>query len=328
MSISVSTSGKRNPFSATFWRSPRPPHAFVLTSDRLVYVGPADPTRRAALSAAPAFRVLNRSLPAETFTAGPDGSPHAGPALAGALQRLLAEAGGRIPAASLVVPDEWVKLLVIDAEEPESHGREVEEVLRWKFGRAFGEPAPPLRLSWQPAGPGAEGTRVVALAASEHAASSWESPFEKAGIRVGSLETAAFAVAVLGAPAAGESYLVWADGEAATTLVFAGGQLRFARTRTFHDPGEAVQDVRLAVTFGLPERPLDALPADVTAACAAGPPESPVVAALYAFRAGAGAPEPDLLARGRLVPGATVTPSLAGDDPSILAALGTLAGSD
>lgn len=324
----MSTSGASNPFSATFWRSPRPPHAFVLTSDRLVYVGPSDPTRRAALSAAPAFRVLTRSLPAETFTPGPDGSPHAGPALAGALQRLLAEAGAKIHAASLVVPDGWVKLLVIDADEPERHAREVEEVLRWKFGRAFGEPVPALRLSWQPAGPGAEGTRVVALAASEQAASSWETPFERAGIRVGSLETAAFAVSVLGARAVGEGFLVWVDDEAATTLVFAGGQLRFARTRSFTDPLEAVQDIRLAVTFGLPVRSPEAPPVDVTAACAAGPVDSPVVGALRAFRAGAGAQEPDLLTQVRLVPGATVTPAAAAEEASTLAALGTLAGGD
>jgi hypothetical protein len=273
----LSTDGKRNPFSAAFWRSPRPPHAFVLTNDRLVYVGPADPSRRPALSAAPAFRVLTRFLPPDTFAAGPDRSPHAGPALAAALQRLLAEAGGKIPAASLVVPDEWVNLLVLDADEPERHAREVEEVLRWKFGRAFGEPVPALRLTWQPAGPGAEGTRVVALAVSEEAASSWEGPFERAGIRVGSLETAAFAVSVLGARAAGEGFLVWADDGAATTLVFSGGQLRFARTRTFADAVEAVQDVRLAVTFGLPAHTPDGPPADVTAACAAGPADSPVV---------------------------------------------------
>ena len=323
----MSTSGKRNPFSATFWRSPRPPHAFVLTHDRLSYVGPADRSRRAGL-AEPAFRVLTRPLPPETFTPGPDSSPYAGPALAGALQRLLAEAGGRVPAASLVVPDEWVKLLVLDVDDPERHAREVEEVLRWKFGRAFGEPVPELRLTWQLAGPGTEGTRVVALAVSEKAASSWEGPFEKAGIRVGSLETAAFAVSVLGAPTTGEGFLVWADGEAATTLVFSGGQLRFARTRTFADPVEAVQDVRLAVTFGLPARPPETQPADVTAACAAGPADSPVVAALRAFRAGAGAAELELLTQDRLAPGATVTPAAAAGEPSTLAALGTLAGGD
>ena len=119
--------GLRNPFSPAFWRSPRPPHAFVLTRDRLVYVGAAG-ARRSALSAAPAFRVLSRPLPPDTFSPGPDGSPLAGPALSGALQRLLAEAGTKIPAASLVVPDGWVKLLVIDAVEPESHAREVDDL--------------------------------------------------------------------------------------------------------------------------------------------------------------------------------------------------------
>ena len=324
----MSTSGASNPFSAGFWRSARPPHAFVLTSERLVYVGPSDPSRRVVRSAAPAFRVLSRPLPADTFAPGPDGSPHAGPALAGALQRLLAEAGAKISAASLVVPDEWIKLLVIDADEPERRAREVEEVLRWKFGRAFGEPVPPLRLSWQPAGPGAEGTRVVALAASEAAASSWETPFEKAGIRLGSLETAAFAVSILGARAVGEEFLVWADTDAATTLVFSGGQLRFARTRGFTDPLEAVQDVRLAVTFGLPERAPEAPPVDVSAACAAGPPDSPIVEALRAFRAGAGGSAPDALTQARLVPGAALTPGAAAQDPSTLAALGALAGGD
>jgi hypothetical protein len=318
--------GLRNPFSSAFWRSPRPPHAFVLTRDRLVYVGPADGARRSALSAVPAFRVLSRPLLPDTFTPGPDGSPLAGPALSGALQRLLAEAGAKIPAASLVVPDGWVKLLVIDAVQPESHAREIDDMLRWKFGRAFGEPAPELRLSWQPAG--AEGARILALAAAEQAASSWEAPFEKAGIRIGALETAAFAVFSLGARASGDGFLVWADDDTATTLVYAGSQLRFARTRPYAEASEAVQDVRLAVTFGTPDRPAEAPPADVAGSCAAGPRESGVLEALRGFRAAAGASEPELLTLSRLAPGATVTPAAAAQDPATLAALGALAGGD
>lgn len=320
--------GAKNPFSPAFWRSPRPPHAFVLTKERLVYVGPADTVRRPALSSAPAFRVLSRPLPPETFAAEPDASPRAGAALSGALQRLLAEAGAKIPAASLVIPDGWVKLLVVDAEEPERHVREVEEMLRWKFGRAFGEPVPALRLSWLTAGAGVEGTRILALAVQEEAASSWEAPFEKAGIRLGALETAAFAVSALGARAPGDRFLVWADDDTTTTLVFAGGQLRFARTRPFKDAGEAVQDVRLAVVFGMPDPPADASPADVAGSCAAGPPGSPVTEAIRAFRADAGAAEPDLLTLVRLLPGATVTPGAAAQDPATLAALGALAGGD
>jgi hypothetical protein len=320
--------GRRNPFSPTFWRSSRPPHAFVLSRERLVYVGPADGVRLSARSAAPAFRVLSRSLPPETFVPGTDGSPLAGPALSGALQRLLAEAGAKVPAASLVVPDGWVKLLVIEAVQPEGHAREVDAMLRWKFGRAFGEPAGELRLSWQPAGAGADGTRILAAAAAEEAASSWEAPFEKAGIRIGALETAAFAVSTLGARNIGDGYLVWTDDDTATTLVYAGSQLRFARTRPYADASEAVQDMRHAVTFGMPDRPSEAPPADVTARCAAGPQESRVLDALRGFRAAAGAPEPELLTLSRLAPTATLTPPAAAQDPAALAALGALAGGD
>jgi hypothetical protein len=201
-------------------------------------------------------------------------------------------------------------------------------MLRWKFGRSFGEPAPELRLSWQPAGAGAEGTRILALAAGEQAASSWEAPFEKAGIRVGALETAAFAVSSLGARAPGDGFLVWTDDDTATTLVFAGSQLRFARTRPYAEASEAVQDVRLAVAFGTPDRPAEAPPADVAGSCAAGPQESRVLEALRGFRAAAGASEPELLTLSRLAPGATVTPATAAQEPATLAALGVLAGGD
>lgn len=320
--------GLKSPFSPAFWRSPRPPHAFVLTRDRLVYVGPADGKRRSALSAAPAFRVVSRPLPPDAFTTGPDGSPLAEPALSGALQRLLAEAGTKIRDASLVVPDAWVKLLVLDAAEPEKHEREIDDMLRWKFSRAFDGEAPDLRLAWQPAGAGAEGTRVLAVAVAEKAASSWEAPFEKAGIRIGALETAAFAVSALGTRSLGDGFLVWTDDDTTTTLVYAGSLLRFARTRSYTEPGEAVQDIRLAVTFGIPDRPAEAGPADVAGRCAAGPQESPVVEELRGFRAAAGASQPEPLTLSRLAPGATVTPAEAAQDPATLAALGVLAGGD
>jgi hypothetical protein len=91
---------------------------------------------------------------------------------------------------------------------------------------------------------------------------------------------------------------------------------------------EAVQDVRLAVAFGTPDRPAEAPPADLAGSCAAGPQESGVFEALRGFRAAAGASEPVPLTLLRLVPGATVTPAAAAKDPATLAALGVLAGGD
>ncbi len=315
---------EKNPFTRSFWRSPRPPHAFVLTKERLVYVGPQDASKKAALGAALALRVVARPLPPETFTPGPGDVPVAGPALSGALQRLLAEVAVKVTGASLVVPDSFAKLLAADVDEPEAHPRETEEVLAWKFSRTFGEAAPVLRLSWQAVGPGAEGTRVLALAVPEPAAASWEAPFEKAGIRIGALETGAFAVSALATPAAsGDSFVVWADGGTATALFFTNGALRFARMRPADtDAAETLHEIRLAASYlgGSGDA------GELAAPCAAGPVGAPVAAALEAFRREHALPGVSTLSLAALVPSASVLPAGFASDPATLMGLGALAG--
>jgi hypothetical protein len=312
----------RNPFSRSFWRSPRPPHAFVLGRDRLVYVGPQESAKKAALGSA--LRVVARPLPGEAWAAAPGDVPVAGPALAGALQRLLAEVAVKIASASLVVPDGFAKLLAVDVDEPDAHPRETEDVIAWKFGRTFGEPAPPLRVSWRSVGPGAAGTRVMAVAVPEPAAASWEAPFEKAGIRIGALETGAFAVAALARPVPlGKSFLVWADADTATALFYADGALRFARTRpVFGDAEEALHEIRLAASYlGNGDGGEDlAMP------CTAGPADSAVVEALQAFRRGRGLDGAAPLGLSALVPGVHVAPAASASDPAVLMGLGALAG--
>ncbi len=317
----------RNPFSRSFWRSPRPPHAFVLERERLVYVGPQMTDRRAVLGTAPVLRVVARPLPEGTFTPGPGGIPVAGPALGGALQRLLAEVAVKIAGASLVVPDSFGKLLAVDVDDPDAHPRETEDVVGWKVGRAFGDGAPELpelRLSWQSVGAGTTRTRVLALAVPERAAASWEAPFENAGIRIGALETGAFAVSALAKPApAGESFLVWAEGDTATALFYADGALRFGRSRpVFENAGEALHEIRLAGSYLGAGSGGD----ELAAPCAAGPAGAGVVEALEAFRRerGLGAPAPLTLAA--LVPGAIVSPPVSASDPATLMGLGALAG--
>lgn len=314
----------KNPFSRSFWRSPRPPHAFVLTRERLVYVGPQDAAKKAALGAALALRVVARPLPADTFSVGAGDVPVAGPALGGALQRLLAEVAVKVTSASLVVPDGFVKLLAADVDDPEAHPRETEEVLAWKFGRTFGESASALRLSWQSVGPGSEGTRVLALAVPESAAASWEAPFERAGIRIGALETGAFAVSALATPAAaGDSFLVWADGATATAIFFSNGALRFARVRPAEvDAAETLHEIRLAASY----LGAGGTAGELAAPCAAGPPGAPIVEALEAFRRERGLAGTSPLALAALVPSASVVPAASASDPATLMGLGALAG--
>jgi hypothetical protein len=315
-------------------RTKRPAHAFVLSRGRLTYVGP-EPPSRSAKGIPPTLRVLSRPLPEDAFVPGPAGIPLAAPSLAGAAARLLAEAAVKMPAAALVVPDDFVHVLVVDVEEPERHAKEVEEILTWKFGRTFGEPVPPLRLSWQEAGPGASGTRVVALTVPEEAAASWEAPFERAGIRIGAVEIESLAVSSLGSRSlSGDGLVVWAHGATASVAYFEKGSLRFLRVRTASDTLSALQEVRLTASYVAPPvpstgdaSPESAEPPLARIPCAAGPYGEPVVDAFLAFRAESGGAPVVPLSLEALLPGTRVASGRA-NGSDVLAALGAMAGGD
>ena len=321
-------------FRESRWlRTKRPSHAFVLSRRRLAYVGPEGATR--GVSGIPAsVRVVTRALPPDALSDGLAGLPVAGPAFAGAVARLLAEVAVRMPAASLVVADDFVRVLVIDAEDPERRPKEVEEVLAWKFGRTFGEPVPPLRLSWQASGPGAADTRVVALAAPEEAVASWEAPFERAGIRLGALEIESLAVSSLGMQVlGGNGLVVWAPGPTATVVHFEKGSLRFVRVRSTADALSALQELQMTASFVTPAGAAAAAGAEgeqdspvVRIACAAGPAGAPVVEMLAEFRRERGGLAPSVLSSAALLPG--LRAASGGDDATVLAALGAMAGGD
>lgn len=304
----------------SWFRTQRPPHAFVVAGRRLVYV-----LRSSAASAEdPPFRSFERALGEDALSGGRGGIPIAGPSFTAAVGTLLRQAGGKVTAASLVVPDEWVRVVTVDVEKPDQSPKEVDEILLWKLGKLFGEPAPPLRVAWQTAGPSAEGTRVLGLGAPEEAAASWEAAFQAHGVRIGSVETASLAVAQL-CPRllGGDGFLVWAGEETASTVFFRGGELRFLRTKLTSDPDDALQEIRLAASFVDADAPAggDQKPSVVLeGACAAGPEGSVVVERLRAFRAENGARD--------VIP---VTAQAVGQeakaaDPAVLVGLGAISG--
>jgi len=315
---------------ASLVRTARPRHAFVLTRERIVYVGPPAEKPPKGTPPGPPLRFVSRALPADAFAPGPAGSPVGRASLHAAVSRLVAEAGGKITAASLVVPDDFVRILTIDAEEPEKRPKETEDVLVWRFGKTFGDPVPPLRLSWQAAGAGAAGTRVIALAVPEEAAASWESAFEKAGVRIGAVETSALAASNIAERAVlGDGFILWSDGPAATTLFFRAGGLRFLRTRETTDTEEALQDVRLAVSFVAGEMtPGSSAPssAAVPGRCAAGPAGVPLVDAFRAFQEAEGGSAPALVTLASLPGAPLVAGATREEEPALLAALGALEG--
>jgi hypothetical protein len=254
------------------------------------------------------------------------------------VSRLAVDIGTKISATSLCIPDDFVRVISVDVEAPEKNPKEVNEILNWKFAKMFGETPPPLRIAWQTAGPGMEGSvRVLGMATLEQTAASLEEAFQKAGIRVGAMESAAMAVSNLGQRTLpeGRGFIVWADGDAATTVFFREGRLRFLRTKATSDPDEALQEIRLAASFVATSDKDEVLdqPLDVIEPCAAGPLGSPIIARFRAFRAEQGGRDPQPITKSALFPAtlllsgrATTDATLAGvDDPALLVALGAMA---
>lgn len=306
------------------WRFQRPPHAFVLTEDRLVHVALAREGR--AAGGAGAVAVRSCPLPPGTFRPGSGEAPVAGPGLAQAVGSLL-PAKGRPAAASLAVPDAFVKAAPVDVEPGvEKSPKELAEVLRWKVGRLYGEPVPALRVSWCPAGeaPGG-GPRFLVLASPEETIASCEAAFAAHGIRIGALEPAALALSALAAPAiSGTGLVVHADGRDVATVFLERGAVRFLRTRTSAgDPDGALQEVRLAASF-VAGGGLEGPGPDLSGEAVVVPEDSPVAERFREFRRVNGGKEPVSLASLLRARGVPVRPG----ETAPLVGLGLLEGAE
>lgn len=232
------------------WGFHRPPHAFVLTENRLVHV--SLPREARGIRPIGGATVTSRDLPPGTFRPGPAGLPVAGPGLGQAISSLLPEKE-RLTAASLAVPDGFVKAATVDLEPgAQKRPRELAEMLRWKVSRLYGEPSPELRITWCEAGAAPDGgTRLLVLASPEETIASLEAAFLTHGIRIGALEPAALAMSAIASLAlAGTGLVVFTDGPNVSTVFLEKGAIRFLRSReTAGDPEQALQEIRLAAAF-------------------------------------------------------------------------------
>jgi hypothetical protein len=299
----------------------RPPHAFVLTRERLVHVE-LPPDRRGGSAA----RAAARELPPGALREGAGGAPVAGPGLGEAIAALL-PAGGRVTSASLAVPDGFVRVASVDVEPGAArNARELAEVLRWKVGRLYGDPAPVLRVTWSPVGPAPDGgTRFLVLAAPEESISSLEAAFAAHGVRIGVVEPASLALsAVASAAVGGTGFVVFTEGPNVSTVFLEGGAVRFLRTKeTAADPEQALQEIRLAASF-VGGTPAEGPGLDVAGAAVVVPEASPVSERFREFRRESGGREPASLLAALAAAG--LPPRV--DDPAFLVGLGLLQGAE
>lgn len=163
-----------------------PPHAFELAADGLRYAGFR--RRNGTLDLTEQRRA---ELPAETFQPGVLGGPlrHA-EALRATLKALLEGLPEAVEEASLVLPDAWMRLSVLEVGDLPPSPDKREDVLRWKLKRVVPVSVEELRLAATelsgPAGRDEEGGRQVLVAfALESLLAQTEAAFAAEGVRLG-----------------------------------------------------------------------------------------------------------------------------------------------
>lgn len=172
----------------TLIHTPPPPHVFGVDAEWLVYGRLS--SRRDSLE-----RVEKATLAPGWSQLGPVGVLAVDRAALGVtLSAMLGQLERPPGKASLVVPDSWVRTLVVDVESLPRQRAEAEEVVRWRLKRVLPCRPDDVRLDYLPVG--SNGRLLVSLAL-ERPLAAVEESFAAVGVQLGRIEPVSLALTPL-----------------------------------------------------------------------------------------------------------------------------------
>jgi hypothetical protein len=204
-------------------RTPPPPHAFSLSADTLLY-GRMGRDRQGL------ERVEAQPLAETWCQLGPVGVLHVDKAQLDAAVGAVIKRLDKVPAkASLVVPNAWIRSIVLDVENLPRQRSEAEEVLRWRLKKLLPCRPEEVRLDWLRGGGNG---RVLVLMALDRPLSVMEEVFAASGVHVGCVEPTALALTSL-LPAESDAALLVTNEQRTIGLVLVvAGRVTLIRHKT------------------------------------------------------------------------------------------------
>lgn len=225
-----------------------PPDVVIIDTDALVHARLGRGKGGPRLIQAKAYR-----LPAETFTPGlVTPSLAAETQLAETLRRLRNETG-RWDKVSLLLPDSWFRINIVDLPSLPDREADALEVVRWSLKRTLPIPPDQLRVSFTVLSRGADGAKVLVLSAMEATLAAIEKTFAAAGIEVVLIEPLGLniwnAITVREPDTTGDRLFLYVRDTDFTTAVFRGAQPLFIRSRNLSGERSVEQEIRLSAGF-------------------------------------------------------------------------------
>lgn len=173
-------------------------------------------------------------------------------ALAEAVRRLKSETG-KWDKASLLLPDSWFRINIVDLPSLPDKPAEAMEVVRWSLKRTLPIPPEELRVAYEVLSRHGREARVLILSALDKTIVAIERIFAAAGVEVVLIEPVGIniwnAIAVREGETAAQRLFVYVRDSDFTTAVFSGTQPLFIRSRNLGGDRTLLQELRLSASY-------------------------------------------------------------------------------
>lgn len=224
-----------------------PPDVIVLDRESILHVRLGRGTKNPQIVNAKQYRLASETFVDSIVT--PELMNEG--ALAETLRRLRMESG-RWDKASLLLPDSWFRMNILDVPSLPDRANEALEIVRWSLRRTLPIPAESLRISYDVLSRTGTAAKLLVVSAVEKTLAAIERQFAAVGIDVILVESTGLniwnAIAVREQTVADRLFLYIRDTDF-TTAVFRGSQPVFLRSRNLSVDRPLQQELRLSATY-------------------------------------------------------------------------------
>jgi type IV pilus assembly protein PilM len=225
-----------------------PPDVVILDTDALVHARFGQGKTGMRLVQAKPYR-----LAAETFTPSMVTPQLANESALGETLRRLKNETGRWEKVSVLLPDSWFRINIVDLPSLPHNEEEALDVVRWSLKRTLPIAPEDLRVTYSVLSREGNAAKVLVLSAMEATLTALEKVFAGAGLDVVLIEPLGLniwnAIAVREAETTADRLFLYVRDTDFTTAVFRGSQPLFIRSRNLSAERSVEQEIRLSASY-------------------------------------------------------------------------------
>jgi type IV pilus assembly protein PilM len=225
-----------------------PPDVIVLDHESLIHARLDRGRKNPQITHAKSYRIAADTFRDSVVTPAVDNEA----GLAESLRRLRMESG-KWDRVSVLLPDSWFRMNILDLPALPEKRQEAIEVVRWTLKRTLPVAPEELRISWEILSRASGSVKVLVVAAMEKTLATIERVCAAAGCEVVLIEPLGLniwnAVAVREPDSEGDRLFLYIRRHDFTTAVFRGGQPVFLRSRNLSGDRTVLQEMKLSANY-------------------------------------------------------------------------------